>query len=145
MSKFRATIEVGGVPVRAAYDQLTHFENYPRFMTGVQQVVQLSDIETHWVMDLGGQQREFDAQLIECQPDQRVAWQSTDGPMLSEAITLKRVASDRCQLLAELEADARALLPSDAHAQEAMSRRLKADLNRFKQYVEQQVGPVHAI
>ena len=41
MSKFRATIEVGGVPVRAAYDQLTHFENYPRFMTGVQQVVRI--------------------------------------------------------------------------------------------------------
>jgi len=144
MSRFRETIEVG-VPVRAAYDQLTQFESYPQFMTGVQQVIQLSDTETHWVMDLGGQQREFDAQLIECRPDQKVAWRSTGGPMLSEAITLKKVAPDRCQLIAELEADAMALLPSDAHAQEAMSRQLKADLTRFKDYVEQQVGPVHAI
>jgi uncharacterized membrane protein len=144
MSKFRATIEVG-VPVRAAYEQLTQFESYPQFMTGVKQVVQLSDTETHWVMDLDGQNREFDAQLIDCRPDQRVAWQSTAGPMLSEAITLKKVAADRCQIIAELEADARALLPSDAHAQEAMSRRLKADLTQFKNYVEQQVGPVPAI
>ena len=144
MSRFRETIEVG-VPVRAAYDQLTHFESYPQFMTGVQQVIQLSDTETHWVMDLGGQQREFDAQLIDCRPDQRVAWRSTGGPMLSEAISLKKVAPDRCQLTAELEADAMALLPSDAHAQEAMGRQLKADLTRFKDYVEQQVGPVHAI
>jgi uncharacterized membrane protein len=144
MSMFRETIEVG-VPIRAVYDQLTHFESYPQFMVGVQQVTQLSDTETHWVWDLGGQQREFDAQLIECEPDRRVAWKSQDGPLLSEAITLKKMGTYRCQLTAELEADAMALLPSDAHAQEAMSRRLKADLNRFKQYVEQQMGPVHAI
>ena len=144
MSTFRETIEVG-VPIRAAYDQLTHFESYPQFMAGVQQVTQLSDTETHWVWDLGGQQREFDAQLVECEPDRRVAWRSQDGPMLSEAITLKQVGQHRCQLTAELEADAMALLPSDAHAQEAMSRQLKADLTRFKDYVEQQVGPVHAI
>jgi uncharacterized membrane protein len=144
MSTFRETIEVG-VPIRAAYDQLTHFESYPQFMAGVQQVVQLSDTDTHWVMDLGGRRQEFDAQLIECQPDRKVAWQTRNGPVLTEAMTLTRVSTDRCQLTAELEADAMALLPSDAHAQEAMSHRLKADLARFKSLVEQQVGPVHAI
>lgn len=144
MSTFRESIEVG-VPIRAAYDQLTHFENYPHFMAGVQQVTQLSDTETHWVMNLGGQRQEFDAQLIDCQPDKRVAWRSHNGPMLAEAITLKKMGPDRCELVAELEADARALLPSDAHAQEALGRRLKADLARFKSYVEQQVGPVHAV
>jgi uncharacterized membrane protein len=144
LSRFRETIEVG-VPVRAAYEQLTHFESYPRFMAGVKQVIQLSDTETHWVMDLDGQSREFDAQLTECRPDQKVAWQSTGGPLLSEAITLKRMGNDRCQVIAELEADAMALLPSDAHAQESLGRQLKADLHRFKDYVEQQVGPMHAL
>jgi uncharacterized membrane protein len=144
MSRFRATIEVG-VPVRAAYEQLTEFESYPEFMTGVKQVTQLSDTETHWVIEVGGRDREFDAQLTECHLDRRVAWQASAGPVLSEALTLHRMGTDRCQIIAELEADARVMLPSDAHAQEAMSRRLKADLTRFKNYVEQQVGPVHAI
>ncbi len=144
MSRFTAKIEVG-VPVRAAYEQLTEFESYPEFMTGVQQVTQISDSRTHWVMDLDGHKREFDARLTECRSDRRVAWQSTAGPFLAETITLEKVGTDRCQIVAELEADARVVLPSDAHAQEAMSRRLKADLARFKDYVEQQVGPVHAI
>jgi uncharacterized membrane protein len=144
MSRFRETIEVG-VPIRAAYEQLTEFESYPEFMAGVKRVTQLSDTETHWVMDIGGRDREFDAHLTECRPDQRVAWQSSAGPVLSEALTLRKMGTDRCQIIAELEADARAILPSDTHAQEAMSRRLKADLTRFKNYVEQQVGPVHAI
>jgi len=144
MSRFRETIEVG-VPVRAAYEQLTEFESYPEFMTGVKQVTQLSDTETHWVMDVDGRDREFNAQLTECRTDQRVAWQSSAGPLLFEVLTLRRMGTDRCQVIAELEADARAMMPSDTHAQEAMSRRLKADLARFKNYVEQQVGPVHAI
>jgi uncharacterized membrane protein len=144
MSRFRETIEVG-VPVRAAYEQLTQFESYPEFMTGVKQVIQLSDTETHWVMNLGGQDREFDAQLIECRPDQKVAWEARGGPMLAESITLTKVAADRCQITAELEADVLALLPSDAQAQDSLGRQLKTDLTRFKNYVEQQVGPVHAI
>ena len=144
MSRIQEMIEVG-VPVRAAYEQLTQFESYPEFMTGVKQVIQLSDTETHWVMNLDGSDREFDAHLTECRPDQRVAWQSTGAPLLSEQITLKRLSADRCQVIAELDADAMALLPSDAHAQDALSRRLKADLTQFKNYVEQQIGPVPAI
>jgi uncharacterized membrane protein len=144
LSRFKETIEVG-VPVRAAYDQLTEFESYPEFMTGVKRVTQLSDTETHWVMDVDGHDREFHAQVTECRTDRRVAWQTSAGPLLFEALTLLKVGTDRCRIIAELEADARAMLPSDTHAQEAMSQRLKADLTRFKNYVEQQVGPVHAV
>ena len=141
MSKFTETIEVG-VPVRAAYEQLTHFESYPEFMTGVQQVTQLSDTQTHWVMNLDGHQREFDAP-IECKPDKRVAWQASG--LMSERITLKKVATDRTQLICELDADAKALLPSDTHATDSVSRLLKADMSRLKSYLEEQVGPMHAI
>jgi uncharacterized membrane protein len=137
MGTFRETIEVG-VPVRAVFDQLTHFESYPYFMAGVQQVTQVSDTETHWVTNLGGIHREFDAQLTECEPDQRVAWKAQDGPVRSEAITLTKVGPYRCQLTAELEADEQAQAA-------AVSRRLKADLMRFKSFVELQVGPVHAV
>ncbi len=143
MSKFTETIEVG-VPVRAAYEQLTEFESYPEFMAGVQQVTQLSETETHWVMNLDGQRREFDAHVVECRPDQRVAWEAAGG-LLTEAITLKRVGLDRTQVICELDADAKALLPSDAHAKDSMSRLLKADMSRLKSYLERQVGPVPAI
>jgi len=55
------------------------------------------------------------------------------------------MGADRCQVIAELEADAMALLPNDAHAQESLGRQLKTDLTRFKHYVEAQLGPIHAI
>src|SRR2546428_11739835 len=36
------------VPVRAAYNQWTQFEDFPRFMEGVLEVRQLDDKRLHW-------------------------------------------------------------------------------------------------
>jgi len=135
MSTVQQVIEVGA-PVHAVYEQLAAFESYPRFMTGVEQVTQISDDRTHWVMDLDGQRQEFDAEITECAPDERVAWRSTSGPMLGETITLRPVGETRTQIVAQMEADVAALMPSDLHAQESLSRRLKADLASFKRLIE---------
>ena len=67
------------VPVRAAYDQWTQFEEFPRFMSGVEEVRQVSDTMTHWTVEIAGVKREFDARITEQLPDERVAWTSTTG------------------------------------------------------------------
>src|ERR1700741_2768333 len=135
MKPIQQVIEVR-VPVHTAYEKLSSFECYPQFMTGVQEVRQLSATTTHWIMDLDGRRTEFDAQITDSTLDERVAWKATGSTKPAEAITLKPVSADRTQITAELMADAQALLPSDAHAQESLSRRLKADLDGFKRYVE---------
>jgi uncharacterized membrane protein len=135
MSSVQRAVEVA-VPVHRAYEQLARFESYPRFMTGVKEVTQLSDNTTHWVMDLGEQRLEFNARITECTVDKRVAWRALDGPQLAESITLKPVSANRTQVIADLEADVQALMPGDPHAHESLRKRLAADLDQFKQYVE---------
>ncbi|MDP9798026.1 ribosome-associated toxin RatA of RatAB toxin-antitoxin module [Catenuloplanes nepalensis] len=135
MSTVKQAIEVGA-PLHAVYEQLSHFENYPQFMSGVQEVTQLSSTKTHWIMDLDGQRREFDAQITECRPDELVAWRATNGPAFSEVITLKPMTAERTQIIAQMDADVAALMPSDRHAQDSLSRRLKADLTSFKRLME---------
>ncbi|MDR7280506.1 SRPBCC family protein [Catenuloplanes atrovinosus] len=135
MSTVKQAIEVGA-PLHAVYEQLSHFENYPQFMSGVQEVTQLSSTKTHWIMDLDGRRREFDAQITECRPDELVAWRATNGPAFSEVITLKPMTAERTQIIAQLDADVAALMPSDRHAQDSLSRRLKADLTSFKRLME---------
>jgi uncharacterized membrane protein len=135
MSTVQQAIEVGA-PLHDVYEQLADLANYPQFMTGVQQVTPVSEDRTHWVMDLDGELREFDAQLIECTMDQRVRWCSTDGPALAETITLRPMGETRTQVVAQLEADVAALMPSDRHAQESLNKRLKADLASFKRLIE---------
>ena len=112
MSTVRESIDVS-VPVHIAYERLCHFEDYPQFMQGVQEVTQVSDDLAHWVMDLDGTTTEFNARVTE-RPDELVAWQSIDGPRMAEKMTFERLAEDRCRIIAELEIDAKAYLPSDA-------------------------------
>ena len=64
------------VPVRVAYDQWTQFEEFPTFMDGIESVTQIDDTHLHWVAEIGGARREWDAEITEQHPDHRVAWRS---------------------------------------------------------------------
>ncbi|MEU4423715.1 SRPBCC family protein [Actinoplanes sp. NPDC024001] len=135
MSMVQQAIEVSA-PVHTVYEQLAAFENYPRFMTGVRQVTSIGADQTHWIMDVDGKRREFDAQIIERSPDERVSWSTMEGPLLAETITLRPMGETKTQVVAQLEADIAFLMPSDRHGQESLNRRLKADLTTFKGLVE---------
>ena len=78
MAEVRESIEVN-VPVSTAYNQWTQFEEFPRFMDGVESVKQADDTKLHWVAEFGGKRHEWDAQIVEQAPDQRVAWSSVGG------------------------------------------------------------------
>ena len=135
MSLVQQSIEVSA-PLHTVYEQIAAFENYPRFMSGVEEVTPIGSDRTHWVMDMDGHRREFDARITELSMDQRISWATMDGPRLSETITLRPLGETRTQLVAQLEADVAFLLPSDRHGQETLNRRLKSDLATFKGMVE---------
>jgi carbon monoxide dehydrogenase subunit G len=144
MSMVQQAIEVSA-PLHTVYEQLAAFENYPRFMTGVQRVTPVGNRQTHWVMDVDGKHREFDAQITELSFDERVSWSTMEGPRLSETITVRPMGDTRTQVVAQLEADIAFLMPSDRHGQETLNRRLKDDLSTFKSLVEsgKLTAPVH--
>src|SRR5581483_9345816 len=64
------------VPVSTAYNQWTQFESFPRFMGAVERIDQISDTRTHWVTKIAGVEREFDAEITEQHPDERIAWRT---------------------------------------------------------------------
>src|SRR4051812_26084365 len=134
MSTVRETIDVA-VPVHIAYERLCHLEDYPRFMEGVHEVTQVSDDMAHWVMEVEGRTTEFNARVTEL-PDELVAWQSIDGPRIAEKMMFQELSADRTRIICELELEAAAYLPNDAHAEDMLDRRLKGDLSGLKRYVE---------
>ena len=135
MSRVRQAIEISA-PLHTVYEQLTAFENYPQFMTGVERVTPVGNHRTHWVMDVEGKRREFDAEITELAFDKRVSWCTMDGPRLAETLTMRPLDETHTQVVAQLEADIAFLMPSDRHGQETLNRRLKADLTAFKGMVE---------
>jgi hypothetical protein len=135
MSMVQQAIEVSA-PLHTVYEQLAAFENYPRFMSGVREVTPIGLDQTHWIMDVDGQRREFDAQITERSLDERVSWSTTEGPLLAETITLRPMGETKTQIVAQLEADIAFLMPSDRHGQASLTKRLKTDLSTFKDLVE---------
>jgi uncharacterized membrane protein len=137
MSTITEIVEVD-VPVSTAYNQWTQFESFPQFMEGVEEIRQLDATHTHWVTKVGGVKREFDAKITEQHPDERVAWSSTDGPDHAGVITFHRIAEDKTRVTAQMEIDPEGFVENVADKLGVLGHRVKADMRRFKEFVEHQ-------
>jgi uncharacterized membrane protein len=124
------------VPVRIAYDQWTQFEEFPQFMEGVESVAQIDDTHLHWVVDIGGSRHEWDAEITEQHPDHRVAWRSTDGKTNAGVVTFHRLDDSRCRIAVQLDYDTDGLKEKLGSALGFDDRRVKADMERFKELIE---------
>jgi uncharacterized membrane protein len=124
------------VPIRTAYNQWTQFEEFPRFMEGVEAVHQFNDTLTHWKVKVGGATREYDAKITEQLPDERVAWTSVDGPENAGVVTFHRIDDATTRVALQLEADPDGILESVADKAGLVKHRVKGDLKRFKEFVE---------
>jgi uncharacterized membrane protein len=137
MAKIEESVEVE-VPVRTAYNQWTQFEEFPRFMEGVEQVRQMNDTRLHWVAEIAGQRREWDAEITEQTPDQRIAWRSTEGAANSGVVTFHRLAEGRSKVRLQLEFEPEGLVEKAGDKLGVVKTRAKADLKRFKEFIESQ-------
>ncbi|MEV1328763.1 SRPBCC family protein [Micromonospora costi] len=124
------------VPVRTAYDQWTQFEEFPHFMEGVEEVRQLSDTMTHWTVEIGGVKREFDAEITEQLPDERVAWRSTSGSQQAGVVTFHRLDEGHTRVSLQLEFEPHGVVEQAGDKLGIVDRRAKGDLERFKQFIE---------
>jgi uncharacterized membrane protein len=136
MSTIEQSVEVD-VPVRTAYDQWTQFEEFPRFMDGVESVRQLDDTHLHWVAEIGGQRREWDAEITEQHPDERIAWTSTSGQRNAGAVTFHRLADERTKIMLQIDHDPEGLVDKAGDAIGLVRRRVQGDLTRFKELIEE--------
>ena len=124
------------VPLRAAYDQWTQFESFPKFMEGVQRVDQLDDRRMHWCVEIGGKTEEYDAQITEQIPDQRIAWRSTSGPKNSGLVSFHPLAAHQTRVMLQMEYEPEGIVENVGDKLGVVSMRLQGDLNRFKKFIE---------
>ncbi len=124
------------VPVGTAYNQWTQFESFPRFMEGVERIDQLSPTKTHWVTRIAGVQREFDAEITEQHPDERVAWVTQNGTHQAGVVTFHRISNTTTRVTLQLDHDPQGLLEKAGEALGIIKRRIKGDLANFKSFIE---------
>jgi uncharacterized membrane protein len=136
VSTVEKTIDVD-VPIRAAYNQWTQFEEFPQFMEGVERVEQLNDTMTHWVTRVAGVTREFDAQIVQQQPDRVVHWRAVKGPRQEGEVLFEVIDPEHTRVKLHMEFDPEGLVEKAADALHLVARRAEADLERFKRFIEE--------
>jgi len=135
MTVVEESIEVA-VPVNTAYNQWTQFEEFPRFMEGVESVTQVSDTRNHWRAEIGGVEREFDTEITEQHPDERIAWCTLDGPKQAGVVTFHRLDEGKSKVMLQMEFDPEGLTEQVGDKLGFVKRRVKGDLERFKDFIE---------
>ena len=135
MSTVEESIEVE-VPLRTAYDQWTQFEEFPKFMEGVEEVRQIDDTHLHWVAEFGGSRHEWDAEITEQRPDERVAWQSSGETENAGVVTFHRLDDERTRVMVQMDWMPEGVKEKIGDLAGSADRRVAADLERFKEMIE---------
>jgi len=129
-------IEVG-VPVSTAYNQWTQFEEFPKFMEGIDEVKQIDDTLLHWAATVAGKKAEWDAKITEQTPDRRIAWESVEGKHNRGAVTFEPAGSSRTRIRLDMSYTPEGAAEKTGSAVGLDSRRVRGDLERFRELIEE--------
>ncbi len=135
MATIEKSIEVS-VPLSTAYNQWTQFEEFPDFMDGIEEVQQLDDTHLRWVANVGGEREEWEAEITEQRPDERIAWTSRGGKGNAGVVTFHRLGENETRITVQIDWEPEGAVERVGAAVGADDRRVEGDLERFKQMIE---------
>ena len=135
METLEESIEVEA-PVTATYNQWTQFEEFPRFMEGVESVTQLDDKRIHWVAEVAGKRKEWDAEITRQVPDREIDWVGLGDPDNRGRIVFEALDGDTSKVTMMLDYDPEGIVEEVGDALGLVKRRVRGDMERFKEFIE---------
>jgi uncharacterized membrane protein len=135
MERVTKTFEIDA-PVRAVYNQWTQFEEFPRFMDGVKEVRQLDDTHLHWRASIAGKDKEWDSEIVEQVPDQRIAWRSTSGAPNAGTVRFEPLNKDRSRVHLTMEYEPKGFIENVGDAVGILDRKVEKAVEDFKRLIE---------
>ena len=137
MPKIEDTIDVQ-VPVQQAYNQWTQFEDFPKFMEGIQSVQQLDDTHVQWVAEIRGESRQWTAEITEQRPDEKIAWKTVDGEVKNDGVvSFEEIASGQTRVNVQMDVEGESSAENAAgDLLGVVERQVHGDLERFTQLIE---------
>lgn len=136
MSQVQESIDVD-VPVAVAYNAWTQFESFPQFMGGVESITQIDDTHNHWVTNTAGVKREFDTEITEQHPDERIAWTSVGGDTKhAGVVTFHRLSDTQSRVMIQIDWEPQGFVENVGAAINVDGREVRADAQKFKEFIE---------
>ena len=125
------------VPVTTSYNQWTQFEEFPKFLSFVESITQTDATHNHWVVKVGGVEREFDAVVTEQLPDERVAWNSISGKdEHAGVVTFHKLSDTTSRVTVQIDWKPEGFVESAGAVLGIDDHMIKKDLKNFKEFIE---------
>ena len=134
-SSVAESIEIN-VPVKTAYNQWTQFEDFPQFMKSVKEIRQLDNKHLHWVANVAGETKEWDAEITEQIPDKRIAWRSVTGVKNGGVATFHKISENVTRVMVQMDYEPDGALEAVGDAMGAVRMELRSNLQNFKEMLE---------
>jgi uncharacterized membrane protein len=124
------------VPLEFAYNQWTQFEEYPNFMHRVDSASQEDDAHVKFQEKVWGFGRDFEAEIVEQRPNERITWRSESGLKHAGVVTFHRLADRLTRIEVSVDFKPESLFQKFARGTRFSKRAIRADMHRFKAYTE---------
>jgi hypothetical protein len=126
------------VPIETAYNQWTQFEEWPQFMHRVTRVTMDDDCTVSFATKIWGKTKEFEAQIETQRPDERIKWRVSKGITHTGVVTFHELAPRLTRIELNVDVEPGSLLEKAARGMRHIKRAMRADLHRFKAFIEMQ-------
>jgi uncharacterized membrane protein len=126
------------VPLETAYNQWTQFEDWPNFMHRVTRVTQEDDCTVSFATKIWGKTKEFNANIETQRPDERIKWRVSQGITHTGVVTFHELAPRLTRIELTMDVDPGSLIEKAARGMRHVKRAARADLHRFKAFIEMQ-------
>jgi uncharacterized membrane protein len=126
------------VPIETAYNQWTQFADWPEFMHRVTRVTQEDDCTVSFATKIWGKTKEFEAKIDTQRPDERIKWRVSQGITHSGVVTFHELAPRLTRIELNLDVDPGSLIEKAARGMRHVKRAVRADLHRYKAFIEMQ-------
>jgi uncharacterized membrane protein len=126
------------VPLETAYNQFTQFEDWPEFMHRVTRVTQEDDCSISFATKIWGKTKEFKANIQTQRPDERIKWRVSQGITHTGVVTFHELAPRLTRIEVSMDVDPGSLIEKAARGMRHVKRAVRADLHRFKAFIEMQ-------
>jgi uncharacterized membrane protein len=135
MNRIEKTIEVD-CPVSTVYDHWTQFEDFPKFMAGVKNVRQLDETHLHWQAEVWGKDEEWESEITEQTPDERISWRSTAGARNAGTVRFEPLGPDRTRVRLALAYEPEGVVENIGDMIGAMDGQVQSSVEEFKKFIE---------
>jgi uncharacterized membrane protein len=127
-----------GVPLQTVYNQFSQFEEWPQFMHRLDQATQEDDTVVSFRTKIWGMSREFEGQIVQQRPDERIMWNVSKGVQHTGVVTFHELADRLTRIQVSLDVEPGSLIEKAARGMRHVKRAVRADLARFKAFIEMQ-------